>query len=42
MFKLDAHLSLPRLFGAEIHHAADKLFHSLRVLDSKKLANLNR
>lgn len=42
MFKLDTHLSLACLFGAQINHAADKLFHSLCVFDSEKLADFYR
>jgi len=41
MFKFDTHLSLSRLFGAQIDHTADKLFHSLHILDSEKLAHFH-
>lgn len=41
MLKFNTYLSLACLLGAQIDHAANKLFHGLRVLDSEKLANLH-
>lgn len=42
LFELNTHISLARLFGAEMDHAADKLLHGLDVFHAEKLANLHR